>query len=156
MEFEIRRAEPKDCAMLWRWRNDPVTRRAQRLEDPIPWDAYESWYARALASPGRVILIASPADPSAGEDLGVAQFTLGRVPEMAEIGLNLNPAWRGRGLAAPLIERFCAEGRRHLGFGAVIAHVKAENLPSRRAFIRAGFALDDAEGGILRFRRDFP
>lgn len=153
MECRIRAAVSGDCAMLWRWRNDPLTRRMQRASDAVPWRQFESWYARALANPERAILIASPCRGGDADDLGVAQFLLHGPAGVAEIGLNLNPCYRGRGLATPLIQRFCAEAQRALPFKAIVAHVKAENIPSRRAFARAGFTLDNGCGDILRFCR---
>lgn len=155
MDWRIRTANLQDCAMLWRWRNDPTTRRMQRNAAPVPWRQYESWYARALSDPHRAILIACRAGGAGGDDLGVAQFLCADTGRMAEIGLNLNWRYRGSGLAAPLINDFCAEAQRILPFHGVVAHVKAENIASRRAFARAGFALDGEADGILRFRRDF-
>lgn len=154
MECRIRAAVSEDCAMLWQWRNDPLTRRMQRASDAVPWRQFERWYARALVDPERAILIASPCGGGDADDLGVAQFLLHLPAGVAEIGLNLNPRYRGRGLATPLILRFCAEAQRALSCKVIVAHVKAENIPSKRAFTRAGFAPDGGCGHILRFCRN--
>jgi RimJ/RimL family protein N-acetyltransferase len=61
-------------------------------------------------------------------------------PSRAVIGFSLDRLARGRGLAAPLLQLGLAELARCWG-AAVVAYgeVRAENLASSKAFLRAGF-----------------
>jgi L-amino acid N-acyltransferase YncA len=75
---------------------------------------------------------------------------------MVELSLTVAPDWRGRGAGGAIVAALMAEARRWKPGARMIAHVKAFNTPSLRAFLRAGFAvkgsrclnleLDDAGG----------
>lgn len=139
----VRPAHADDSARLLAWTNDPVTRQQSFDSAPVPRASHEEWLARQLAHPERyLLLVAEHTDQRL--PVGTIRFALGTGEQgepVATLGYSLAPAYRGQGMAAPLLLA---------GTRAVLAHwpqlaqvrgeVKADNLASVRAFRRAGFA----------------
>jgi RimJ/RimL family protein N-acetyltransferase len=134
-EVVLRPARAEDCRRVFEWATDPDTRAASFHTDPIPWEDHERWYAASLASESRHLRIAE----SDGTPAGLVRLDRTEDDEAVEIGINLAPARRGRGLAVPMLLAALAEART-LGFTRVVARIRPDNLRSIRAFERAGFA----------------
>ena len=75
-------------------------------------------------------------------------------PEAGVVSINLDPAVRGRGLAARLLQLLDVEARA-LGLRRLVAWIAAENVASDRAFASAGYADDGHHdlGGHAAIRR---
>lgn len=155
--YSIRKAANTDAPVLWTWRNDLTTRRMERSPAVVPWERYCDWLAMALADCDRALLIAETRDTPASiaRPIAIGHFALSGFGGWAEFGIILAPSVRGRRLATPLIDDFCAVAEMELGFDRVLAEIRVENLPSRAAFRRAGFHEHETVGGITRFRRTF-
>lgn len=148
LSYVIRPAGLCDETLLWCWRNDPVTCEMARIPGIMPRHVHAAQLADLLSDPNYRVMLAET-DMNA---LAVGYMNLqhnGR----AEIGININPAFRGRNLAAGLIMAFAETSRHDLGYDTVLAEVKQINLPSRRAFARAGFREEAISNGIVRFSR---
>ena len=129
--LSLRRAAPSDCAVIFEWANDPVTRENSFSQDLIPWERHKAWFDQILQDPERVLFIAVVA----GEAIGQARLSRLSVQGEEEISVALAPAWRGRGLAADVIRLATRESR-----GPILhAYVKSGNTASIRAFLRAGY-----------------
>jgi pseudaminic acid biosynthesis-associated methylase len=154
----LRPATLADCERLWRWRNDPATRRASFDEREIALDDHRRWLAAALADAAREVYVVL-AD---GEAAGTVR--LDRAGPEATVSIAIAPEVRGRGLGAAalraLVERAFAAG----DVDRLVARVKPDNPASRAAFEAAGFrvvgegealtlavtAEDHARGGASR------
>jgi RimJ/RimL family protein N-acetyltransferase len=140
-EVVLRPATHEDSRRVWEWASDPETRAASFHSGPIPWSEHERWYAASLSGETRHLRIA---------EAGGAAVGLVRLDRMdgdataAEIGVNLAPGHRGRGLAAPILLAARAEAS-SLGFARVVARIRSGNERSIRAFERAGFAFAGTE-----------
>ena len=155
-DFRLRPARLEDSAAVFAWRNDPLTRAMSRSARPVTWDDHQRWFAAVIDVPSRRVMIAE----GAGEQLAVLRFDRmdGRDGTDAgegawEVSINLNPAWRGRGLGAAVLRAAC-DGFQ--GPGACLslhAEIRAENAASRRIFEAAGFLALSTEGEILVYRR---
>jgi UDP-2,4-diacetamido-2,4,6-trideoxy-beta-L-altropyranose hydrolase len=131
----VRRVTSSDATLLHAWRNDPVVRENSFSTDPIAWEDHQRWLAGRLASPSTAMFVLEDADGP------VAQVRYERRADReAEVGITVAAEARGRGYGrAALVETLpaaCAA----LGVDRVIALIKIENEPSRRAFEHAGFA----------------
>lgn len=129
-----------DCDLIWKWRNDPRTRRNAFSTDAISLDSHRQWFARTLANPDRHLLLGHVGR----ERVGVLRFD--RLPEGWEISVYLDPNLQGLGLGPRLI----AAGSRWLAATAddpplIVARVRPENTASRRAFLKAGFVPESPE-----------
>ena len=135
----IRPTTLADLTLLWVWRNDAETRRMERDPAILPRAGYCRELKRQLADPAYCLLIAET------QTSAVAGATLRRngagAARGAEIGIIVDPAWRGRGLASRLIRAFIGHARPALGFVTVFAQIRAENMASYLAFASAGFTL---------------
>lgn len=130
----LRRALPSDARRAWAWRNHPVSRRYSVDPTVIPWDTHEAWWARSLASPSRVLLVAT----SAGSDVGVLRYDL--AGDEAVVSIYLDPALGGLGLGSIVLRAGTAWVREHLrAVRAIQAVILPENAPSIRSFKAAGY-----------------
>lgn len=149
----LRLAEAEDEDRILEWANDPLSRAASFRSDPIPQAEHRRWWHAALANPDLSLLLAE----LDGQALGFVRFNLGGPapagwPDSAEIGINLNPDFRGAGWASALIEKATAaylrdksshSGQENLAAtpSRVHAWIKRENRASLRAFQAAGYRL---------------
>lgn len=135
-DLRLRPAGPEDCDRIHAWASDPETRAVSFSPDPIPLEDHRRWYAASLESPTRRILVAE--DPG-GPPLGMVRFDLEEAEAEAEIGINLAPEARGRGLGPALLDLAAREfHREHPGL-RILARIKRDNTRSLRAFERADF-----------------
>ncbi|SEK73397.1 Protein N-acetyltransferase, RimJ/RimL family [Streptacidiphilus jiangxiensis] len=70
-----------------------------------------------------------------------------------EIGYDLVPGARGRGLATEAARLVTAYALTHPGVEYVVAHTEPENVASQAVLSRAGFARDGETEGLFRFIR---
>ncbi len=153
----IRPAIPEDSADLFAWRNDPQTREASVHQALISWDEHQEWFRKSLTNPSRFVYIAEIQEgEGSAAPVGTCRFDLRDRSDGAEISLNLNPGYRGLGLAVPIlraaIDVFFEEGD---GPADLFARIRPSNAASVRCFGAAGFLLEgaDDEEGFDRYRR---
>lgn len=147
IEISARRADLSDELDVYAWRNDPLTRRFSKTNDEVTLTAHRTWYRKVLDEGGVVCLICEAAHGK----LGVVRFD-DCAPDGWRANINLNPAFRGFGYAAPILQAG-VDYMRGLGNGAFVcvAEIHRENLPSRRIFERCGFGLSSDAGDFLTY-----
>lgn len=135
----IRRAIEADSQDLWLWRNDPLTRANSIATEPVAKPDHERWYQQALQDPNRFLFIGT--DMQDGK-IGLCRFDL--ADGDAQVSINLNPAFRGKGLSAPLLSSAMKVFNRS---SQVTLHstIRHGNAASLRCFEKAGFARDRAD-----------
>jgi RimJ/RimL family protein N-acetyltransferase len=119
--------------------NDPAVRSASFSGGPIPWESHREWFARKLADPGCVFYIATDEH---GEPLGQVRFDVSAGASEAVISVSLAPGQRGRGIGSEMIRGATVQFLGASNVQTVLALIKEGNLPSHRAFLRAGYAED--------------
>lgn len=149
ISYVIRPAGLHDQTLLWCWRNDPVTREMERLPGIISPEVYAAQLRRMLSNDSFRVLIAQT-DVNA---IAVSAI-YANAGGTAEIGICLNPDFRGRKLSCGLLEAFAARARSELNFSRLTAAVKMINIPSRRLFAGAGYRVDATAHDIVYFSRD--
>lgn len=150
--LELVEAKPEDCEVVWRINNEPGARAQSLQPASILWEEHVAWYDRILADDNQRLWLAR----EGGDVVGVVRFRLDG--EEATISIALDVACRGRGLGMHVIQ---AAGARLLAERSTLvlwAHVRATNVASVKAFLRAGYEEVDEQalpdGGLLkRFRR---
>lgn len=146
--IDVRPALNEDCRDLWTWRNDAQTRSMSISTEEVSWSAHEAWFHDVQADPARTILIGL----LGGEKIGMCRFDEhAGPPARMEVSINLNPGFRGRRLAVPLLHSAISTFRLKRA-GEIVAQVRDENVASIRTFERAGFWLAWRLEG-LRFYR---
>jgi UDP-2,4-diacetamido-2,4,6-trideoxy-beta-L-altropyranose hydrolase len=140
--LRVRPAGLDDGEDVWRWRNAPGARAASRVTDEIPLTAHLDWYARAITSPRRVILIGE----MAGAAVGMVRFDE-TAPGTWDVSIALDPLCAGRGLGTLLLRRACAWMEADRSVGRLTATARATNDASLRLFARMGFRLGKPTDG---------
>jgi RimJ/RimL family protein N-acetyltransferase len=147
-EAELRPADTGDAFLLWRWANDAVTRAQSFQSEAIPWDDHRRWLARRLSSEAcRIYILDWRTIP-----VGVVRYD--RVgAAMARISFAVDRDFRGKGFGLKLLEMSRPLASRDLAVESFEAETLPENVPSRKAFRRAGFLEEPgAPGGRPRIR----
>lgn len=117
------------------WANDLDTRRQSFESAPISLVTHEAWFARKVTDPNALLLVFET-----DELVPVGQVRFEKQPDgEAIIGVSVDAAFRGRGLAAQLLTEACQACQQHWGNVPVVAYIKPRNQASIRAFLRAGF-----------------
>jgi UDP-2,4-diacetamido-2,4,6-trideoxy-beta-L-altropyranose hydrolase len=132
--LRVRPAGLDDGEDVWRWRNAPDARAASRTTDEIPLTAHLDWYARAITSPRRVILIGEVA----GAAIGMVRFDE-TAPGTWDVSIALDPKQAGRGQGTLLLRRACAWMEADRTVRRLTATARTTNAASLRLFARIGF-----------------
>ena len=135
--LSVRRAGGADSAKVYAWRNDPAIRAASRNPGPVERGAHEAWFAAALASVDRVLLIGE----RDGEAIGVVRFDVRE--RAAEVSIYLAPQLGGSGFGVELLlaaETWLAQNRPDVA--TVEAEVLRDNRRSHGLFHAGGYRLD--------------
>jgi UDP-2,4-diacetamido-2,4,6-trideoxy-beta-L-altropyranose hydrolase len=131
----FRKAEERDCRLLWEWVNDPAVRTSAFCSDPVPWPSHVAWFQAKRGDPRTLQWIALD---GAGLPIGQVRFD-GENPRAATIDVSVAPDQRAKGYGRMVIAAAVDELFRTSSFEAVHALVKTRNQPSLRAFRNAGF-----------------
>lgn len=146
--MHCRVAKPADMRLYFEWANDPDTRRQSFQSAPIPLATHEAWFARKVIDPNALLLVFET-----DENVPVGQVRFEKQPDgEVIIGVSVDAAFRGKGLAAALLNKACNVCWQQWGNVPITAYIKPDNQASMRAFQRAGFQDDlgwaGAEGKI--------
>lgn len=132
MELSIREAKQTDADYLFMLANDPVTRYNSFNSKPIDWKDHVIWFEKALNDPNRYIFIAN----QNSNNVGIIKF---EIKSETVIGINVDPLFRGKGLAASIIRNGCLKFWEHHS-NDIIAYIKLSNIASIKSFVNARFS----------------
>ena len=132
--LRIRPVSDQDVYRLWEWANEPGTRASSFRSDPIPWEEHLEWFARKCADAQcRMYILEADGLPA-----GQVRFDIG--PDgVAEVHVSLAAGSRGRGYGTVALRLGAARLFTDTNCAEVVAHIKAGNAASIRAFEKAGF-----------------
>jgi len=135
MKVRLRPARPADARRLWRWANDPETRRASFTPGRIAWQSHLEWFRGKLASStARIYLAVGPG----GRVVGQIRFEVEH-PGRAVVSLVVAPEARGRGIGKLMLAAGVGRSARDLDIRRIYAYVKRDNPASLSLFRAAGF-----------------
>jgi GNAT superfamily N-acetyltransferase len=92
---------------------------------------------RLLEPAGGLTMIAVHHDPVSGDEHVVAMANLLAEGDLGEVALLVEDAWQRRGIGTALLRRLVAYAAR-TGFGALVAHARADNTAILRTLRRLG------------------
>ena len=123
-----------DRQRVFQWSNDLETRRNSFQTQQIQWDEHLEWMRRKLEDPESHTYIGTIGD----RPFATVQFE--RSPDGdAEIGINIDARFRGKGLSVPLLEAARTAYLADAGSRRVRARVKSFNARAIRAFENARY-----------------
>ena len=128
------------------WANDPQLMRLMDRQQPVSPAEHDAWFASVVQSDDCTYFAIETMDGSAHVG-NVWLWAIDRRHRKAEVRVVIgDAAARGRGMGAEAIDQVCRHGFDRLGLHRIYAYVLSINPAARRAFERAGFALE----GVLR------
>jgi L-amino acid N-acyltransferase YncA len=133
----LRRATLDDGPFLRELRNDPVARAAFLSSEAVTVEAHLTWLSARLRDPAVLLFIAEAGTGPVGQ----VRLDFDAAAGGAEVSVTVAPSMRGRGIGRRMVELACVEATAH-GATRVVAHVRPENVASRRTFAAAGFRED--------------
>ena len=149
MILTFRKIREDDKRLIFDWANDAETRRNSFSTSPIPWSVHEQWFEARLRSEDTRIYVAQD---ELGNDVGPVRFE--KEGDHAVVGFSVGSAFRGKGMAAPMLAIGCeaifAEWK---DIAFVLGKVKRYNERARRAMLRIGFEEEDTGGDTLLYRK---
>ena len=134
-KIRLRPAESKDLPILWKTRNDPQTRKFSLSKDYIPFEQYKRWFEMAVTTGFYALFIIEETDSRPIGQIRLAFNAEGS----AEISIALLPNKRGKGYGTMALLQGMEIAYRQFQLQKLYAVIKPENLPSRKAFLKAGF-----------------
>jgi RimJ/RimL family protein N-acetyltransferase len=151
----LRVATAADASLLLTWRNDEATRAASITTEAVSPETHAAWLNSSLENPRRFLLIAELAGlgDHAGGPVAMVRFDALDAPATWLVSINLAPAARGRGLAAPVLQAGWHWLAANAAVTAVIAKIRVTNAASIGAFERAGYRLTSTADGWHHYER---
>lgn len=130
----LRKARASDAHDLWEWRNDPFTRSNSLNSKKISFSKHQQWFAKSLKNGSRKIYIAS----LEGVKVGMVRTDFPG-DKVVEVNINMNPAYRGKGLGKRILKMVSDSIRKKYATWIQKAIIKTSNKASERIFSSAGF-----------------
>lgn len=175
--ISFRRASLTDTELLFKWANDPETRKNSFHSEPISHEEHVRWFQKKLDSPATLILIASlgetpnsSAEGTSSMVTDLATFThphatpidvgllrLKKEDNRLMISYSVAPDLRGRGLGYLLLRDGLLYEKEKRLLSAVLTHpvfcaeVKPANTASAKIFMKLGFTLTKSTDTALHF-----
>ncbi|MDO4514018.1 MAG: GNAT family N-acetyltransferase [Lachnospiraceae bacterium] len=149
-EMTLREATPEDVDLVYKWANDPTVRANAFSTDPIPYDNHVAWYQGRLNNPDCHIYIGMTRE---NKPVGIIRVEKQREePEVGMISYSVDAGMRGKGIGTRLLSlverKLCGTELTTLA-----GQVKPDNIASRKAFERAGFAESDRKAEYIEYRK---
>lgn len=134
MSIELRSAKREDAQQLFKWVNDPVSRKYSSNPDSVPWETHKKWFEKKLKEGKSRLLILE----DEGKALGQMRFD--PIGEKSwEISIGLESSLRGKGFGLESLELGTQYAWKKLHASKILARVRVENLISYKVFQKAGY-----------------
>lgn len=144
--IQIITACENDSDILFRWRNDPVTRAYSLNTSLTDYADHTAWFKKKLQDPLSIIYIGY----LEGEKIGVCRFDCDLQFSRAQISITLDPIFRGNQLSKPFLAASILEFQK-IRVIPLIARVKVINTVSNKCFVGSGFNLIKVECGVAEY-----
>lgn len=129
-------ATERDCIDLLSWRNDLLTRKMSVSTKIITMDQHSIWLSQAISDPHQALYIGIHGE----EKIGVCRFMYSCATKSAEVSINLNPLFRGMGLAYDLL-KLSLETYGDVNKCQITATIRRNNAQSMRLFKKCNFQI---------------
>lgn len=145
--MEIRKLEENDFDDVIEWRSDPTTMRMSKYTGDITEEGFRPVFDRYLTSGTCFMVVGENNERICVITLHV--ILLGQY----EIGINMNPDYRGKGLSKSILQLFLKDVSKLVpGISSIIAIIKEQNLPSINLFTHSNFyQVTSTEPGYLKY-----
>lgn len=146
--MRIREANEGDINDIFAWRNDETSRLMSINSAKVSLQEHRAWFMSVVANPARKLYIGF----DGLNKFGMVRFDLEHKTNKVDVSINLNPAFRGRGMGLALLSEAVktyqvAEAR------VLVAKIKKENVASLKIFERCNFSRRQGDGRVITLER---
>ena len=130
----------KNChsEMIWKWRNDPITRKMSVNSEEVSWEEHSTWYENVLLDKCRKLYIGE----EEGIPIGVIRFDKCDDEYAYEVSINISPVSRKKGFGKELLTHGIKKLLKEVeNCKYVRAEVKKDNESSNKLFKSFGFII---------------
>lgn len=140
-DYTISPAEKSDCKGVFNIANDPMTRQYFFSTENIPYETHVDWFLRRIANSSLPFYVVRGIS---GEIKGYIRFELEE--NAPHVSIALTKDVRGMSIGSRLLDRAVRKFlRSSTEYDCVRAKIKANNIPSIKAFGKAGFKADEIQ-----------
>lgn len=148
--IHLRPAALSDARILFRWRNDPETRKWSFSHEEVSWDGHVAWLRRMLDDPLIVLFLS---ETLSGVPIAASRLTSqNEDTDTADLHVVVDAAHQGQGFGTNVIVATCRRAPAY-GLRWLTARILEANVGSRAAFGRAGFMVEEITDGIVTMQR---
>ena len=144
----IRNVNSKDCDLIFKWRNDKVTREMFINSDKITYQKHLQWFTETLDNPLKYLYIGEIKE----KKIGICRFDINKEKVSSDVSININPDIRGKGIGKKLltaaIENFEIVSQLEL-----TAQLKINNHASKKIFEYANFEVYKIDKDLIKLVR---
>ena len=130
--MDFREITEKDIDIIYEWVNDPTTREQSYSDGKIKYSEHKEWFKDKLHSEECHFLIFF----NNNKKIGLVRFDL--KDDHWVVSINVAPSERGQGYSVKMLKK-ASKYLREKDQRAVYAYIKQQNIPSLKAFERAGY-----------------
>jgi len=144
MDLHLRHAILDDAAFLFALRTDPDVTAASSGPPPTDLATHRRWLERSLQSPTRRIYVVE----NDGEPIGQCRLDLMDIRDHAEVSIALIRSARGQGVGTEVLRALAILAQID-GIRWLEAIIKETNIASRKAFLKAGYSVEESKDGLF-------
>lgn len=140
----LRDATLDDAAFLFALLTDPDVAAASNRAAPPDLEEHTGWLTRALENPDVRLFIVEDRI----EAIGQCRLDLKDYGNSAEVSIALIRSARGNGIGAEVL-KILALAAAHDGLRWLEAVIRETNIASRKAFLKAGYSVEEIKDGLV-------
>lgn len=130
--LKIREIVKEDVKLIYKWSNDTEVRKQSFNSNSINFKEHKNWFNRKLINSNSLLLI----NEYKGSKIGLVRFEI--EDNKCKVGVLLDEIFRGKGLSSLMLIKSSKYYFKRFKL-PIYAHIKASNIPSVRAFEKAGY-----------------
>jgi len=153
--FTLRRAAATDSALILAWRNERTAVANSISSSNVSTADHQAWFQKVIGSEHHLLLMVEmdPRGSGKKEKIGMCRFDFYR-NHSAEVSINLNPDFRGKGFGSLILEEGVNAFRPLFPqVECLRAQIRVSNIASQRVFARAGFVRAATSGAVAQWTR---
>lgn len=151
----VRYASFEDSDDILKWRNHYLSIEMSVTQDKVSAEQHAAWYPATINSSEFVHLIGElGGSDQKSQKVGVCRFDRQESSQW-RVSINMNPAFRGKGLSEDLLRHSVSFWANHIDVTAVrlVAEIRKKNAASIKIFERNGFEPADSSVEFLQMVR---
>lgn len=133
--INLRKVQEKDCEILFKWANDKLVRENAFNSEGINYDTHKKWFEKKIKDDNTEIFIVLADD----EMIGQIRIDLDNGKGL--IDYSIESSYRGKGYGTEILKKIVDMVKdQGLSIDKLIGKVKHDNIPSQKAFEKAGYS----------------